>query len=112
MVDNENKHEFVQKDALYRLYTSVEKQIDNFITGFHEVIPRELISMFDHKEVELLISGLQEIDIDDMKRNTEYKNYSETDLTIVWFWEVMYSMKPTDKAEWLQFVTGSSKVPI
>ena len=31
---------------------------------------------------------------------------------IRWFWEVLYSLNSTEKAEFLQFVTGSSKVPL
>ena len=33
--------------------------------------------IFDHKELELLISGLPTIDIEDLKENTIYKNYNK-----------------------------------
>ncbi|GJS92882.1 GTPase LSG1-2-like protein [Tanacetum coccineum] len=35
--------------------------MNSFLEGFSELIPRELISMFNDKELELLISGLPEI---------------------------------------------------
>ena len=76
------------------------------------MIPKHLISIFDHKELELIISGLPEIDVDDLRAHTEYKNYDGTELVIKWFWEVLYNLNNQDKAEFLQFVTGSSKVPI
>lgn len=59
-----------------------------------------------------MISGLPEIDIDDLKANTEYKGYDANAQVIRWFWEIMYSLNSTEKAEFLQFVTGSSKVPL
>ena len=35
------------------------------------VVPPELIAPFDASELELLISGLPEIDVADLRRNTE-----------------------------------------
>jgi hypothetical protein len=47
------------------------------LQGFHDLIPNNLIKIFDHKELELLISGLPTIDIEDLKENTIYKNYNK-----------------------------------
>ena len=58
LVTNENKSEYVQHFTYFKLYTCIEQQIDAFLEGFHELIPRELISIFNHHELELLISGL------------------------------------------------------
>lgn len=57
---------------------SIRKQLDAFLTGFYEVIPKQLISMFNEQELELLISGLPDVDIDDLANNTEYKMYTKT----------------------------------
>lgn len=38
--------------------------------GFHELVPPELISIFTPKELELLISGLPDIDLDDLQVDT------------------------------------------
>ena len=112
LVTNENKNEFVQKVSFFRLYISVKDEIDAFLGGFYDLIPRKLISIFDHGEIELLISGLPTIDIDDMRANTQYTNYTENTMVIQWFWEIMNEFTNQEKAEFLQFVTGSSKVPI
>jgi len=82
------------------------------LKGFYEIIPWKFISIFDHHEIELLISGLPEIDVDDLKANTEYWGYEVNCQEMRWFWEIMHSLNSTEKAEFLQFVTGSSKVPI
>lgn len=111
-VNNENKNEYIQKVSFFKLYTSIKGQIDSFLNGFYDCVPRKLISIFDHGEIELLISGLPTIDIDDMKANTDYTNYNENSMVIKWFWEVLNEFSTQEKAEFLQFVTGSSKVPI
>lgn len=129
-VTQENKEEYVQKVVNYRLVGSVEEQLDNFLkgksssyvvtfiglqlteAGFHEIVPRELISIFNEQELELLISGLPEIDIDDWKANTDYHNYTSTSPTIQWFWRAVRSFDKEERAKLLQFVTGTSKVPL
>lgn len=41
--------------------------MDNFLEGFYELIPKDLISIFNYKELELLISGLPNFDLEDLK---------------------------------------------
>lgn len=45
IVDQENKKEFVQLSAQYRLFTSIKEQIESLLEGFYDIIPRELISI-------------------------------------------------------------------
>ena len=87
-------------------------QIDAFLDGFHELVPPELISIFDAQELELLISGLPDIDLDDLRANTEYYGYKSTDPQISWLWSVLRSFTKEEKALFLQFVTGTAKVPL
>jgi E3 ubiquitin-protein ligase HUWE1 len=61
-VTEENKHQYVDLVAEHRLTTAIRPQINAFLEGFSELIPRELISIFNDKELELLISGLPDID--------------------------------------------------
>ena len=82
------------------------------LLGFHEIIPAELISIFNEQELELLISGLPDIDIDDWKSNTEYQNYNPSSQQIQWFWRTVRSFDKEERAKLLQFVTGTSKVPL
>ena len=70
MVTDENKHEYVRLVANYKLRISIEKQMNAFLKGFHMLLPKNLIKIFDHRELELLISGLQNVDIDDLRENT------------------------------------------
>ncbi|OIW04324.1 hypothetical protein TanjilG_32516 [Lupinus angustifolius] len=111
-VTEENKHQYVDLVAEHRLTTAIRPQINAFLEGFNELIPRELISIFNDKELELLISGLPDIDLDDLRANTEYAGYSAASPVIQWFWEVVQGLSKEDKARLLQFVTGTSKVPL
>lgn len=44
-VTNENKREFVQLSASYRLYSSIKDQIESLLSGFYEIIPKDLITI-------------------------------------------------------------------
>ncbi|XP_024530587.1 E3 ubiquitin-protein ligase UPL1-like [Selaginella moellendorffii] len=61
-VTEENKHNYVNHVADYRLTGSIKPQIDAFLDGFYELISKDLISIFDVKELELLISGPPDVD--------------------------------------------------
>ncbi|GAB4845935.1 E3 ubiquitin-protein ligase upl1 [Ancistrocladus abbreviatus] len=111
-VTEETKHEYVDLVADHILTNAIRPQINSFLEGFDELVPRELISIFNDKELELLISGLPEIDLDDLKVNTEYTGYTIASDVVQWFWEVVKSFSKEDMARLLQFVTGTSKVPL
>lgn len=107
-----NKFDYVQKISEAKLYTIIKPQVDSFLDGFYSIIPLNLISIFDFRELELLISGLPSIDVTDLKANTIYENYNEASQVVVWFWEILLTFDESERAEFLQFVTGSSKVPV
>lgn len=111
-VTEENKQEYVKSIIEYRLLTSVKEQMDNFLEGFYSMIPKDLISIFDEQELELLVSGLPEIDVDDWKNNTIYENYSASSPQVQWFWRAVKSFDDEERAKLLQFATGTSKVPL
>jgi len=58
-----------------------------------------------------MISGLPTIDINDLKRNTFLNQYQKTDQIIIWLFEVLESFDMSLRTSFLQFVTGTSKVP-
>jgi len=112
LVTDVNKADYIRLVCQERMTGAIRKQLAAFLEGFYDIIPRRLIAIFNEQELELLLSGLPDINIDDLKANTEYHKYSVTSLQIVWFWRALRSFDQTDRAKFLQFVTGSSKVPL
>ena len=62
-VTEANKLEYVEAVVEYRISKRVEEQFEAFREGFLELIPSELITVFDERELELLIGGMSEIDM-------------------------------------------------
>ena len=51
-----------------------------------------------------------QVNIDDLQSFTEYHQYKASDPQILWFWEVVRGLDREQRAAFLQFVTGTSKV--
>ncbi|SGZ56028.1 CIC11C00000003549 [Sungouiella intermedia] len=111
-VTEENKHEYVELICEWKIYKRIEEQFKAFIDGFNELIPQELVNVFDERELELLIGGLAEIDVDDWKKHTDYRGYQENDQVIQWFWKCIKEWDSEQKARLLQFTTGTSRIPV
>lgn len=57
-------------------------RLNAFLEGFYDIIPKRLISIFNEQELELLISGLPNVDIEDLKANTEYHKYQANSIQV------------------------------
>jgi len=110
-VTEKNKKEYVELYVQWRGTRGTEDQTKNLLKGINEIIPIESFAMFDPKELEYLVSGIADIDLDDWQRNTVYKGYDPNDKVIRWFWVCVRGFNREQRARLLQFVTGTSRVP-
>jgi len=113
-VTNENFPEYVEACLKYKLMDMVKPQLTQLLLGFFDVIPEPLLTIFDFQELELLMCGLPEIDMEDWKKHTEYSGEYEDckdHQSVQWFWKIVTEMDHETKARLLQFVTGTSGVP-
>jgi E3 ubiquitin-protein ligase NEDD4 len=111
-VTQDNKKEYVDAVVEYRISKRVKEQFDAFMSGFSELIPQDLVTVFDERELELLIGGMSEIDVDDWTKFTDYRGYEVNDEVIQWFWKCVRSWPAERKSRLLQFATGTSRIPV
>ncbi|CEN62152.1 Putative E3 ubiquitin-protein ligase [Aspergillus calidoustus] len=111
-VNNENKHEYVELVTEWKIVKRVEEQFNAFMSGFNELIPADLVNVFDERELELLIGGIADIDVDDWKKHTDYRGYQEQDEVIQNFWKIVRTWDAEQKSRLLQFTTGTSRIPV
>mmetsp|Transcript_16759 Transcript_16759/g.16437 ORF Transcript_16759/g.16437 Transcript_16759/m.16437 type:complete len:188 (-) Transcript_16759:49-612(-) len=112
---DENKDEYALLVVEYYTFRRVETQTVAFVESFLNIIPHDTISIFTIDELDQVLFGLKEIDIEDWKENTFYKGkYMENSdhKTIKWFWEIISSLSNNEKRKFLQFCTGSRSLPI
>uniref|UniRef100_A0A3Q2PAQ4 HECT-type E3 ubiquitin transferase n=1 Tax=Fundulus heteroclitus TaxID=8078 RepID=A0A3Q2PAQ4_FUNHE len=111
-VTQDNKKEYVRLYVNWRFLRGIEAQFLALQKGFNEVIPQHLLKAFDEKELELIVCGLGKIDINDWKSNTRLKHCTPDTHIVKWFWKAVESFDEERRARLLQFVTGSSRVPL
>ncbi|XP_062132458.1 E3 ubiquitin-protein ligase Nedd-4 isoform X1 [Drosophila sulfurigaster albostrigata] len=112
-VTNENKDEYIKLVIEWRFVARVKDQMSAFLDGFGSIIPLNLIKIFDEHELELLMCGIQNIDVKDWRENTLYKgDYHMNHIIIQWFWRAVLSFSNEMRSRLLQFVTGTSRVPM
>uniref|UniRef100_A0A8D1HLD4 E3 ubiquitin-protein ligase NEDD4 n=2 Tax=Sus scrofa TaxID=9823 RepID=A0A8D1HLD4_PIG len=113
VVTNKNKKEYIYLVIQWRFVNRIQKQMAAFKEGFFELIPQDLIKIFDENELELLMCGLGDVDVNDWREHTKYKNgYSVNHQVIQWFWKAVLMMDSEKRIRLLQFVTGTSRVPM
>ncbi|CAI2308630.1 unnamed protein product [Caenorhabditis sp. 36 PRJEB53466] len=111
-VTEANKLEYIELLVEWRFNRGVEQQTKAFFTGFNSVFPLEWMQYFDERELELLLCGMQDVDVDDWQRNTVYRHYAPQSKQVTWFWQWVRSLDQEKRARLLQFVTGTCRVPV
>ncbi|XP_049919126.1 E3 ubiquitin-protein ligase HECW2 [Epinephelus moara] len=111
-VSEKNKKEYIERMVKWRIERGVVQQTDSLVRGFYEVVDARLVSVFDARELELVIAGTAEIDLSDWRNNTEYRGgYHDNHIVIRWFWAAVERFNNEQRLRLLQFVTGTSSIP-
>ncbi|XP_028288742.1 E3 ubiquitin-protein ligase HECW1-like [Parambassis ranga] len=111
-VTEKNKKDYIERMAKWRVERGVVQQTEALVRGFYEVVDSRLVSVFDARELELVIAGTVEIDLTDWRSNTEYRGgYHDGHIVMRWFWAAVERFNNEQRLRLLQFVTGTSSVP-
>lgn len=108
IVNQSNKHEFVELYADFLLSASIEKQFKAFKKGFNMVTDESPLNLlFRPEEVELLVCGSKNFDFNELEKSTEYEGgYSNDTVIIKHFWSIVHGLSLELKRKLLQFTTG------
>ncbi|CAH1403854.1 unnamed protein product [Nezara viridula] len=111
-VHNTSKHQYLDALAQYRLATSLKDEIEAFLRGLNDLIPDNLLSIFDENELELLMCGMGEYSVTDFRSHHIINGSSpEFSRILEWFWAAVCNFTHEEMARLLQFTTGSSQLP-
>lgn len=112
LVTEENKDEYIGLMTEWRFSRGVQEQTKAFLDGFNEVVPLQWLQYFDEKELEVMLCGMQEVDLTDWQRNTAYRHYTRNSKQIIWFWQFVKETDNEVRMRLLQFVTGTCRLPL
>lgn len=83
------------------------------LPGLNELVPENLLAIFDENELELLMCGTGDINVCDFKAHAVVVggSWHFREKVMRWFWTVVSSFTQEELARLLQFTTGSSQLP-
>lgn len=117
-VDKRNVNRYIDLYWKYFLQDGIKPQLDALTQGFNDVVGGNALSLFLLLEVQLLLCGSQdkEIDLETLRSVTKYAGWrhgedgSKLEL-VQWFWEYLQEQSHPQRQKFLVFVTGSDRIP-
>ncbi|XP_013183359.2 probable E3 ubiquitin-protein ligase HERC2 [Amyelois transitella] len=109
-VTPENKDEYVQLALHYRLH-EFDEQVRAVRDGMSRVIPAPLVALFHAAELETLVCGSPDIPVQALRASATYKGIDPNAPLVQWFWEVMEELSGSERALFLRFVWGRTRLP-
>ena len=109
-VSYENAKEYSELVEKLRLNEN-QKAYEMIRKGMSAVIPMDYLNLLSWRQVQTLVCGAPDINIDILKENTQYESCNENQPHIGLFWEVLREMNTKEKSLYLKFVWGRSRLP-
>ena len=107
----DDKEEYADAVLALRLHEFSE-QMQAVRDGLAAVVPKRLLSLLTPTELESLVCGSPELDLELLKKHTRYQNCKVTDPHIRYFWKVLKKFSQTERSMFLRFAWGRSRLPI
>ena len=104
-----NRAEYVRLEEHYRLH-EFDLAVSQIRKGLGTIVPVHLLSLFTASEVETMVCGSREINIDFLKRNTVYSGLRPSDAHVKFFWTVLEEMTQKERQMFIRFVSGQSRL--
>lgn len=113
-VNNSNFGQYLELCRDFYLNRHCEAQFDAFKRGFEAVCSGSVLYAYRPEELYALIHGIDDFDLSELKALTTYEGgYTQDSSIICWFWQILRNhLTPSQRSNFLQFVTGSSRAPI
>jgi len=80
--------------------------------GVHYVVPKNILGLLSWEEIEIRASGEKNIDVEKLKKITDYCNGDGDSKYIQRFWRVLENMSDELKQAYLKFVWGRQRLPV
>jgi hypothetical protein len=113
-VTEANKAEYLQLFVAHRLVGEVQPQVDAFRAGLAVFFTDEVLASVHAcctpADMQLLLCGVAEIDVDDWEQSAEYRGgIAATTPLVKWFWSAIRSLHPANLAKVRLFCRGASR---
>jgi hypothetical protein len=106
----ENRCYYVQKAIEYRLH-EYDVQCKAILRGLTHVVPQRALQLFTGVELEILICGDSNIEVEQLQKHTTYHGWNETDAGVTRFWRSFRKLSYKERSGLVRFAWGRSRLP-
>jgi len=100
------------RDVLHARLHESQRQCDAIVQGIVSVVPHRILSLFCWHQLELLMCGKNDIDLEALRSRTKYGiGVSPGQRHVRYFWNTLRRFNPEQRALFLRFVWGRSRLP-
>ena len=112
-LNDSNKITFIDKVIYVEAIMPYDEQIKYTQKGLFSILEQNVRGIFSVEELNFLITGQENIDLNDWKENTIYKGaYNPNHPVIKMFWDKIGTMQKNELIKFLEFSTGTGSVQI
>lgn len=106
-----NRYEYATLVEQYRM-----REIDQHVAwvrqGLATIIPQRLLSLFTWDELETMVCGKPDIDVELLRSTTEYSGCRHDDQHVQYFWQALREFTPEERSMLIRFTWGRSRLPL
>ena len=112
-LNDSNKITFIDKVIYVEAIMPYEEQIKYTQKGLFSILDQDVRGIFSVEELNFLMTGQENIDLNDWKENTIYKGaYNPNHPVIKMFWDKIGTLQKNELIKFLEFSTGTGSVQI
>ena len=93
------------------IFSQFNTQVSAFRTGLSDVFDGCESGYLDGRDLMEMVVGVGDVDVEELKKMTQYDGFEADDQVIVWFWEMLNEMSVSQRIAFLQFATARSRLP-
>jgi HECT-domain (ubiquitin-transferase) len=95
----------------YRL-REFDQALAEIAQGMSAVVPVPFFNLFRWSELELLVCGRRDVDLDLLRSQLKLEGYRRSDKQIRWLFEALEQFSAAEREAFLRFVWGRSRLPL
>jgi len=114
-VTNENRFKYAYLLSDFKLNKELKAGTTAFLAGFQKLLDERWLRMFGEEELQQVISGASGasgLDVEDLRRHTQYSNCGPKDRFSLDFFRALSAMGPQQRNGVLRFATSCSRTPL
>lgn len=107
--------DFPTYQVLFRYWRehAYDVQLKALVKGLEYAMPAVCFRLLKWEELEQRLCGAQDIDVDLLRRHTEYSNGVNKDAPYIgWFWDLLSEFTPSERRKFVEFANGSARLPV